>query len=157
MATIAATRSVLSDDLLERCAQRAATYDRENRFFFEDFEELRQAGYLLLAVPKEFGGRGLTLADVCQEQRLLARRSASTALALNMHIVATGVAMDLWRRGAKSQVWVLEDAASGEVFAYGHAESGNDLEVMYAAGKAERVDGGYRFTGHKNFGTLTPG
>ena len=30
------------------------------------------------------------------------------------------------------------------------------LEVLYAAGKAERVDGGYRFFGHKHFGSLTP-
>ena len=27
----------LGDDLLARCASRAATYDRENRFFDEDF------------------------------------------------------------------------------------------------------------------------
>src|SRR5262249_17137305 len=56
---------VLSDDLLERCAQRAADYDRENRFFFEDFDELREAKYLLAAVPTEFGGLGLTLAEIC--------------------------------------------------------------------------------------------
>jgi hypothetical protein len=41
---------VLSDDLLERCAQRAAGHDRENRFFFEDFDELREAKYLLAAI-----------------------------------------------------------------------------------------------------------
>jgi hypothetical protein len=40
MVTVASIRW-LSDDLLERCAQRAATYDQESRFFFEDFEELR--------------------------------------------------------------------------------------------------------------------
>jgi len=149
-------RSVLSDYLLERCAQRAAAYDRENRFFFEDFEELREAKFLLSAVPKEFGGLGLTLAEICQEQRRLARRSAPTALATNMHLLATGIAADLWRKGDKSQVWMLEEAARGAIFAYGYSESGNDLEVLYAAGKAERVDGGYRFFGHKHFGSLTP-
>jgi alkylation response protein AidB-like acyl-CoA dehydrogenase len=149
-------RSVLSDDLLERCAQRAAAYDRENRFFFEDFEELREAKFLLSAVPKEFGGLGLTLVEICQEQRRLARRSAPTALATNMHLLATGVAADLWRKGDKSQAWMLEEAARGATFAYGYSESGNDLEVLYAAGKAERVDGGYRFFGHKHFGSLTP-
>jgi len=156
MTTLASTQSVLSDDLLERCAQRAAVYDRENRFFSEDFEELRQAGYLLITVPKEFGGLGLSLAETCQEQRRLARRSAPTALALNMHILATGIAADLYRQGDNSQQWLLEEVAHGEVIGYGHAESGNDLEVLYAAGKAERVDGGYRFTGRKNFGSLTP-
>lgn len=148
--------SVLSDDLLERCARRAAGYDRENRFFLEDFEELQEAKYLLAAVPKEFGGRGLTLAEICREQRRLARRSAPTALGINMHLLTTGIAADLWRKGDKSQVWMLEEAARGAVFAYGHAESGNDLEVMYSVTRAERVDGGYRFFGHRNFGTLTP-
>jgi alkylation response protein AidB-like acyl-CoA dehydrogenase len=147
---------VLSEDLIERCAQRAATYDRENRFFFEDFEELKQAGYLLSAVPQEFGGLGLSLAEVCQEQRRLARRSAPTALALNMHLMATGIAADLYRTGDSSQRWLLQEVAHGEVVGYGHAESGNDLEVLYAVGKAEPVDGGYRFTGRKNFGSLTP-
>ena len=35
--------SILSEDVLQRCAQRAAGYDRENRFFMEDFEDLREA------------------------------------------------------------------------------------------------------------------
>jgi alkylation response protein AidB-like acyl-CoA dehydrogenase len=147
---------ILSEELLERCARRAPIYDRENRFFFEDFDELRAAKYLLAAVPKEFGGLGLTLLEICREQRRLARRSAPTALATNMHLTATGIAADLWRRGDSSQVWILEEAAKGGVFAYGYSESGNDLEVIYAAGRAERVDGGYRFYGHKHFGSLTP-
>ena len=150
------SHSILSEDLLERCAQRAAAYDRENRFFLEDFEELREAKYLLAAVPKEFGGLGLTLAEICQEQRRLARRSAPTALGLNMHLGATGIAADLWRNGDSSQVWMLDEAARGAVFAYGYSESGNDLEVIYAAGKVERAEGGYRFFGHKHFGSLTP-
>jgi alkylation response protein AidB-like acyl-CoA dehydrogenase len=156
MTTVTGYHSVLSDEMLERFAGRAATYDRENRFFFEDFEELKQAGYLLMAVPKEFGGLGFSLAEVCQEQRRLARRSAPTALAVNMHLLATGIAADLYRTGDSSQRWLLEEVMHGEVIGYGHAESGNDLEVLYAAGKAERVDRGYRFTGRKNFGSLTP-
>jgi alkylation response protein AidB-like acyl-CoA dehydrogenase len=150
------SRTVLSEDLLERCAQRAADYDRENRFFMEDFEELRQANYLLAAVTKEFGELGLTHIEVCHEQRRLARRSAPTALGINMHLLTTGIAADLWRKDDKSQAWLLEEAASGAVFAYGYSESGNDLEALYSAAKAERVDGGYRFFGHKHFGTLTP-
>jgi len=154
--TLIQSGSVLSDGLLERCAQRAAGYDRENRFFLEDFEELRDAKYLLAAVPQEFGGLGLTLVEICREQRRLARRSAPTALATNMHLIATGVSADLTRKGDSSQIWMLQEAGRGAVFAYGHAESGNDLEVMYSSGRAERVEGGYRFYGHKNFGTLTP-
>ena len=42
----------------------ARGYDRENRFFQEDFDDLKRAGYLTMAVPKELGGRGMTLAQV---------------------------------------------------------------------------------------------
>lgn len=149
-------RCILSDDLLDRCAQRAIGYDRENRFFLEDFDELREAKYLLAAVPEEFGGLGLTLVETCREQRRLARRSAPTALGVNMHLLATGVATDLWRSGDKSQAWILEEAGRDAVFAYGYSESGNDLEALYSSSKAERVDGGYRFFGRKHFGTLSP-
>jgi alkylation response protein AidB-like acyl-CoA dehydrogenase len=149
------SRSVLTDDLLERCARRAAGYDQRNRFFFEDFEELRETKYLLGAVPEEFGGLGLTLLELCREQRRLARRSAPTALGVNMHFLATGIAADLWRSGDKSQAWILEEAGRGAVFAYGYSESGNDLEALYSSSKAERVDGGYRFFGRKHFGTDT--
>lgn len=148
--------AVLDDALLGRCAERAASYDRDNRFFAEDFEELRDAGYLLLAVPTEFGGMGLSLAEVCLQQRRLAYHAAPTAIAINMHLYWTGVAADLWRAGDTSLQWLLEAAADGAVFAAGHAESGNDLPLLFSTTLAERVDGGYRFTGHKHFGSLSP-
>jgi alkylation response protein AidB-like acyl-CoA dehydrogenase len=147
---------ILSDDLLRGCRERASEYDRDNRFFTEDFDELRDAGYLLLAVPKELGGRGLSLAEVCREQRRLAYHAAPTAVAINMHLYWTGVAADLWRSGDDSLQWVLEDAVGGAVFAAGHAERGNDVPLLYSTTQAERVDGGYRFTGRKAFGSLTP-
>lgn len=45
---------------------------------------------------------------------------------------------------------------NGEVFAAGHAEGGNDLPLLLSAPKAEKVRGGYRFTGRKSFGSLSP-
>ena len=150
------TNSVLTDEMLARFASRAADYDRENRFFEEDFEELRAAKYLLMPVPAKFGGAGMSLAEVCREQRRLAYHAPATALALNMHLYWAGVAADLWRRGDTSLEWILKDVAAGEVFAAGHAESGNDVPVLVSTAKAEKVVGGYRFTGRKMFGSLTP-
>jgi alkylation response protein AidB-like acyl-CoA dehydrogenase len=148
--------SVLTTEILDHCADRTATYDRENRFFTEDFEELRQSGYLLAAVPTELGGLGLNLAELCQEQRRLAQRSPATALATNMHLYWTGIAADLWRAGDKSLAWLLEETVAGEVFAAGHGEAGNDFPVLMSSARAERVDGGYRIYAHKIFGSLTP-
>ena len=150
------TASVLTPELLARCASRAAGYDRDNRFFKEDFDELKAAGYLLLAVPEAFGGQGRTLAGVCREQARLAYAAPATALAVNMHVYWTGVAADLYRAGDRSLEWILREAAAGEVFAAGHGERGNDLPLLASSSTAERVDGGYRFNGHKIFGSLTP-
>ena len=148
--------TVLTDAILDSCAARTAGYDRDNRFCMEDFDELRAAGYLLMAVPGELGGLGMSLAEVCAEERRLARRSPATALALNMHVYWTGLAADLWRAGDKTLAWLLEEAAAGEVFAAGHGEAGNDLPVLLSTARAERVDGGYRFWAHKIFGSLSP-
>lgn len=147
---------VLSEEMLARFDSRAAVYDRENRFFDQDFEELRAAKYLALPVPHQFGGLGLSLAQMCREQRRLAYHAPATALAVNMHVYWVGVAADLWRRGDASLEWMLREAAAGEIFAAGHAESGNDIPLLLSTTKAERVEGGYRFTGRKQFGSLTP-
>jgi alkylation response protein AidB-like acyl-CoA dehydrogenase len=151
-----ATTTLLTDSLLARCRERAPTYDRENRFCQEDFDDLRAAGFLKMAIPTELGGLGFTLDRTSAETRLLARFAPATALALNMHTYWVGVAADLWRSGDRSLEWMLRDAAAGEVFAAGHAETGNDIPVLLSTTRAERVDGGYRFTGRKAFGSLTP-
>jgi alkylation response protein AidB-like acyl-CoA dehydrogenase len=148
--------SVLTDDMLARFAQRAPIYDRENRFFSEDFEELRQAGYLKINIPREFGGLGLNLVETCREQRRLAYHAPATALAVNMHLYWMGIAGDLLASGDDSLQWMLVEGGAGEVFAAGHAETGNDLPGLLSTATATRVDGGYRISGHKMFGSLTP-
>src|SRR5438445_4225297 len=148
--------ATLANDVLTRIAERAPQYDRENRFFAEDFQELRDSGYLTINVPKELGGAGMNLAEVCREQRRLAYHAAPTALAINMHLYWVGVAADLWRAGDRSLEWLLRGAVKGEVYAAGHAETGNDLPILLSTTKADRVDGGYRFNGRKSFGSLTP-
>lgn len=148
--------TVLSNEMLERFDERAPVYDRENRFFIEDFEELRKAGYLELAIPPEFGGPGLKLEEVVRLQRRLAYYAPATAIAVNMHLYWTGVAADLYRQGDQSLAWVLNEAARGKVLAAGHGESGNDVPILLSTTQARRVDGGWRFTGRKIFGSLSP-
>ena len=96
-------------------------------FFHEDLADLREAGYLRLAVPTELGGLGLTLPEYVRENARLAYRAPSTALAINMHVYWTGLVADLWRQGDKSMEWLLKEAMAGEVFNAGHSERGNDL------------------------------
>src|SRR5829696_1529712 len=148
--------SILSESLLQACRRRAAGYDRDNKFCQEDFDELKAAGYLKLTLPPEFGGQGYTLNQYTREARKLAKYAPATALCVNMHHYWVGTAADSWRAGDKSVQFILEDAAAGEVFAAGHAESGNETSLTMSITKAEKVDGGYAFTGRKSFGSLSP-
>ena len=149
--------SILDDALLERFRLRAADYDERNAFFTEDLEELRAIGYLALLVPSELGGAGLGLEQAAAEQARLATAAPATALAVNMHLVWTGVAKILRDRGDSSLEHVLVDAAAGHVFAFGNSEPGNDLVLFDSLTRAEPLPGGgHRFTGTKVFTSLSP-
>lgn len=149
-------RLELPTEMLERFRSRAGELDRTNTYFHEDLAELRDAGYLAAAVPRRFGGAGLTLAELVASQRRLARYAPATALAVTMHSYWIGIAVELEQAGDPSLRWIFDSALSGEVFAAGHAEAGNDIPVLMSACRAERVEGGYRFTGHKHFGSNGP-
>ncbi len=147
---------LLTDDMLARFDERAPVYDRENRFFDEDWEELKGSGYLLSAVPADMGGGGLGLDEYAKLVRRVAYVAPATALATNMHCYWTGVATDLLRGGDDSCRWILEKAVEGEIFCALHGEAGNDLPVFLAVANATRVDGGFEISGHKIFGSLSP-
>lgn len=137
----------LATDLLERIRSRAPDYDRDNRFFTEDLDDLRAAGYL---APQ-------SLVEAVRNQRLLARYAPATALGVNMHHVVVGVARVLHDRGDRSLDWILDDARAGELFAFGISEAGND-EVMFDS-RTSAVpggDGSFVFTGRKIFTSLSP-
>ncbi|MES2094036.1 MAG: acyl-CoA dehydrogenase family protein [Actinomycetota bacterium] len=149
--------SVLGDELLARVRARAPGYDNGNLFFTEDLEELAAVGYLRALVPESFGGLGLSLTQVAHAQVRLAMAAPATALAVNMHLVWTGVAKTLHDRGDDSLDFVLRDAAVGEIFAFAISEAGNDLVLFDSTTDARPLpDGGYAFTGTKIFTSLSP-
>ena len=155
--TTRAHQSLLTDELLTGFAARARRYDEQNTFFAEDFQELREAGYLRLAVPRGVGrirpdtGRRSSANSGVSRTMRPPRRSPSTCTSTGRASPPTSGAP-----ATRRSTWLLQEAARGQVFAAGHAESGNDIPVLLSTTKAERVDGGYRFTGRKSFGSLTP-
>jgi alkylation response protein AidB-like acyl-CoA dehydrogenase len=147
----------LSDDLLDRIRSRAAGVDRDNVFPEEDLRELQDAGYLSILVPSDRGGAGLSLAEASVLQQRLATAAPATALAVNMHLVWTGVAKVLQDRGIDDLAFVQTGSVAGEIFAFGISEAGNDL-VLFGSGTdaAPRPDGSYAFDGTKIFTSLSP-
>ncbi|WP_411804195.1 acyl-CoA dehydrogenase family protein [Arthrobacter sp. LAPM80] len=148
---------LLPDELLERFRARARGYDERNEFFHEDLAELKEQGYLRMFASTDDGGLGFGLERAAAAQRRLATAAPATALAVNMHLVWTGVAHLLAARGDDSLHYVLTEAVAGEVFAFGNSEAGNDSVLFDSNTVAEpQDDGGYSFTGTKIFTSLSP-
>jgi alkylation response protein AidB-like acyl-CoA dehydrogenase len=110
--TMTSTRArfELPTERLEGFRARAGALDATNAYFEDDLAELRSLGYLAAAVPEEFGGTGLDLAQLAASQRRLARYAPATALAVTMHSYWVGIATELERAGDSSLRWIFDAA-----------------------------------------------
>lgn len=144
----------LAGRLADTFATRAAEHDRESTFPFENYADMRAAGYLGLTIPEELGGRGADLGEMLLAQERLAMGCGSTALAVTMHVSPLGQVGALWRLNQDERLGqFLREAATGEVvYASMTAERGHSI-LMTSNTVATPVDGGYRVTGDKIFGT----
>ena len=142
----------LSEELLKDIHHRAPKYDQENSFPYEDYEALKAAGYYKAFVPKEYGGHGLTLKEIAQEQIHLAKAAPATALGINMHQIIVGVGKYMVRHGNKRGEQILKDAAEGHLLSFAISEPANDRVLFGSICQAKpEEDGGYRFYGPKVF------
>ncbi len=144
----------LAGRLADTFATRAAEHDRESTFPFENYADMRAAGYLGLTIPEELGGRGADLGEMLLAQERLAMGCGSTALAVTMHVSPLGQVGALWRLNQDERLGqFLREAATGEVvYASMTAERGHSI-LMTSNTVATPVEGGYRVTGDKIFGT----
>lgn len=148
---------LLPGTLLARFRERAPLYDARNSFFTEDLADLQAAGYLRLFCPGEQGGFDAGMRQAVAAQRRLAAAAPATALGINMHLVWTAIAVLLRDRGDPSLGFILDEAAAGEVFAFGLSEPGNDAVLFDSTTTAEPLpDGSVSFTGTKIFTSLSP-
>ena len=76
-------------------AARAAELDEGDDFVAENYRELKESGLYAAGVPRELGGDGLELEELCEMLRTIAQACSSTGLAFSMH--THQVALSAWR------------------------------------------------------------
>ncbi|MBM7622147.1 alkylation response protein AidB-like acyl-CoA dehydrogenase [Bacillus tianshenii] len=67
-------------------ANRAADYDRQANFPFENFNDIKKAGLLAATIPESYGGKGFGLYDFILLQETIAQGDGPTALSLGWHL-----------------------------------------------------------------------
>jgi alkylation response protein AidB-like acyl-CoA dehydrogenase len=133
-----------------------------------DFEQLREAGYLLTAVPVEHGGAWKdlrhSLRPVCEILRVLAHGDPSVALVATMHpcVILTVGWLTLERAPDPYEAiwdeqrrWVFESARNGAWWGTIVSEpgSGGAVQKTRATASIDRPPMDYRITGQKHFGS----
>lgn len=134
-------------------APYAANLDLEDRFPAEVFQRLSEAGFMGLCVPEEYGGGGTDFLSYVMLIEEISRADAGVGVTLAVHTSAgTLPILDHGTEHQKSR-WV-PDLARGEkigCFALTEPEAGSDAAAILT--RAERVPGGYRISGHKQWVT----
>ncbi len=150
----------------ERFAPRAARYDAEASFPFENYADLRDSGLLALCVPEAFGGRGADYQTYCLVAAEIGRHCGATALTFNMHSCAM-----MWSGPLADDLPMSEDdrrghgerrprhfkrvVEDGAVYAQPFSEGNEAAAGKAAFGTAARkVVGGWRLNGKKIFASL---
>lgn len=146
-------------ELAEVFASRAEKYDRENSFPFENFNDLKQAGFHKLTIPREWGGEQITLYEFVLIQETLAAGCASTALGLGWHL---GLLMNLRETGAwsadKFETVCKEVVEQGKWMNSCSTEptTGSPSRGRRHETTAVRTENGWVINGHKTWSTLSP-
>ena len=113
---------------------------------------MRAREFLALVVPAELGGLGLSRTETAQALRAMAHYCPSTALAHAMHTHPTAAAVWRWQHQKAPVDGLLKRIASERIQLL--TSGGSDW--LDGSGKAEKVEGGYRITGRKNFASGAP-
>jgi len=151
-----------------RFAPRAAKHDLEASFPFDNYADLREAGFLGLTIPARYGGLGADYATYALVSAELGRWCGATALTFNMHACSM-----LWpgqivddlpmaepdraaheHRRARIYERVLQE---GAVFAQPFSEPDSAAAAGHApfGTSARPVDGGWVVSGEKHFASLS--
>jgi alkylation response protein AidB-like acyl-CoA dehydrogenase len=132
-------------------APYAAELDREDRVPFDTLKKLAEMGFMGLCVPEGYGGAGMDILSYVLLIEELSRADAGVGVTLAVHTSAGTVPILEYGSEEQKARWVPELARGEKIgcFALTEPTTGSDAAAIQA--KAERVDGGYRISGHKQW------
>jgi alkylation response protein AidB-like acyl-CoA dehydrogenase len=138
----------------ERFAARAARYDAESSFPYENYRDLHEAGLLALTVPKEYGGAGADPVAYVHALREIAKGCPATALTFNMHSTVTGF-IDALGTAEQRRRYFGDIVERGKLIASITSEPGQSFRDKYVLQTVfRRVPDGWHVAGVKQFCSL---
>ena len=134
-------------------APHAADLDREDRVPFETLEKLSEMGFMGLCVPKEYGGAGADFVSYCLLIEELSRADAGVGVTLAVHTSAGTLPILLFGTEEQKAEWVPPLARGEKIGSFALTEPSTGSDAAAIETTAEKVDGGYSISGHKQWVT----
>jgi len=145
----------MAQQLAKQFSSRADEADLNGILPIEDVQALKESGYLILSIPQEYGGFGLSLRDCLAAHLELAQGSASSAMVAGMQLHLFGHEREIssWPLAQFERLCKL--AVGGGLFnaVASEPELGSPSRGGLPATTAHKTAEGYRLNGHKTWAT----
>jgi alkylation response protein AidB-like acyl-CoA dehydrogenase len=129
----------------------AARHDEDGTFVSESYAALRDEGLFKALVPTDLGGGGAGVRDISYFIAELGKYCGSTALAYSMHSHLVAATVWKYNKGQPGEA-LLRKVVDNDIVLVSTG-AGDWLE---SNGTLTKVDGGYRYTSKKPFGSGSP-
>jgi alkylation response protein AidB-like acyl-CoA dehydrogenase len=138
---------------------RAAAYDRDGSFPFENFDRLAEAGLLALTVPAALGGSGAGALDAARIIGIFGKADPSTALVLSMHYIQHLVMARSTRWPGRLARKLARETVEGVALINAlrvEPDLGSPSRGGLPATIARKTETGWRLSGRKIYSTGAP-
>jgi alkylation response protein AidB-like acyl-CoA dehydrogenase len=135
----------------EEVEPQAAELDQEDRVPFGTLEKLSEMGFMGLCVPEEYGGAGSDFVSYALMLEEMSRADAGLGATLAVHTSAGTLPILIYGTEEQRSRWVPPLTRGEKIgcFALTEPETGSDASAIST--RAEKVAGGYRLSGHKQW------
>ena len=153
------------NELGPKFAERAVEHDLNASFPTQNYVELRDAGFLKLVIPEEFGGYGFSLGEYATIGAEIGKYCGASALTFNMHTSSM-----MWLRfmfempnltdeertafARMREIQFPKVVNEGAIFSQPISEGGVNWTSEPIKTNCRKVDGGWIINGFKKFASL---
>ena len=123
-------------------AQHADDVDRQSRFPIEAITALKAGRALSAYVPRELGGAGVSLDDLCAASFELSRRCSATGMVFAMHQIQVGTIVRHWNGAGWFTGYLEELVRDQRLIASATSEVGTGGDLRASIAPVEMLEGG---------------